>query len=141
MVRLLGSIVSLVLFFLSGIHIYWAAGGAWGIGAAIPTTATGTVVLNPGPTACLLVALALASAGTFILQQAGILSFKLPGWLNDYGLYVLAAIFALRAIGDFKYVGFFKSIDGTSFGKMDTLYYSPLCLSLAVLMVVLGKLR
>lgn len=141
MIRLLGSIVSMILFFLSGIHVYWAFGGRWGIEAAIPTTPTGEAVLNPGPTACLLVALALAGAGTFILHQAGILSFKLPGWLNDYGLYVLAAVFAMRAVGDLNYVGFFKKIGETQFGQMDTLYYSPLCLTLSVLMVALAKLR
>ena len=37
-----------------------------------------------------------------------------------------------RAIGDFKYVGFFKRVRGSKFARMDTLVYSPLCLLLAL---------
>ena len=40
---------------------------------------------------------------------------------------------ALRAIGDFRYVGFFKRVRDSSFARLDTLAYSPLCAGLAVL--------
>jgi hypothetical protein len=36
-----------------------------------------------------------------------------------------------RAIGEFKYVGFFKRVRGSRFARRDTLLYSPLCLWLA----------
>jgi hypothetical protein len=39
----------------------------------------------------------------------------------------------LRAIGDFRYVGFFKRIRDSKFARLDTLAYSPLCAALAVL--------
>jgi len=45
----------------------------------------------------------------------------------------LFSIFLLRAIGDFNYVGFFKKIKDTNFGKMDSKYYSPLCLVIAIM--------
>lgn len=45
---------------------------------------------------------------------------------------VLALMFAVRAVGDFRYVGFFKRIRGSRFARMDTLYYSPLCAALAL---------
>ena len=37
----------------------------------------------------------------------------------------------MRAIGDFRYVGFFKRVRGSRFARMDTTLYSPLCLALA----------
>ena len=55
-----------------------------------------------------------------------------PTWLQDYGLYVVASIFLIRAIGDFNYVGFFKKVTTTEFAINDTKYFSPLCLFLGV---------
>ena len=49
-------------------------------------------------------------------------------WVYNYGYYFLAGIFILRAIGDFKYVGFFKKVKNTPFAKLDSKFYSPLCL-------------
>lgn len=48
--------------------------------------------------------------------------------------YVLSGIgilFLLRGIGDFKYLGLFKSVKETPFGKMDTRFYTSLCFSVA----------
>jgi len=52
----------------------------------------------------------------------------------------LALIFAFRALGDFRYVGFFKRVRGNLFAQRDTWFYSPLCLLLAILIarVALG---
>lgn len=38
----------------------------------------------------------------------------------------------LRSIGDFRYVGFFKRARGSRFAELDTRFYSPLCLPLAL---------
>jgi hypothetical protein len=46
--------------------------------------------------------------------------------------YVLALVFALRAMGDFRFVGFFKSMGDEPFRSWDTWLYSPLCLAIAV---------
>jgi hypothetical protein len=46
------------------------------------------------------------------------------GWL-------LALMLFLRAIGDFKLVGFFKQPSASAFAKNDSRFYSPLCLFLA----------
>ena len=58
-----------------------------------------------------------------------------------YILYFLIAVFFLRALGDFKYIGFFKKIRNTSFAKSDTWFFSPLCLliSLLILMFLHGE--
>ncbi|WP_369124978.1 DUF3995 domain-containing protein [Enterobacter asburiae] len=48
------------------------------------------------------------------------------------GNWVVVVLFLLRAVGDFKIVGFFKKIRRTEFSKYDSLYYSPLCLYLSL---------
>jgi hypothetical protein len=48
-------------------------------------------------------------------------------WLS----YALALGLAARAVGEFKYVGFFKRVRGSRFATLDTWIYSPLCLLLA----------
>ncbi len=51
----------------------------------------------------------------------------------------LAAIFVLRAVGDFHYVGFFKRVRGSVFARRDTWVFSPLCVVLAVLITTSAK--
>jgi Protein of unknown function (DUF3995) len=55
----------------------------------------------------------------------------------NYGLVVISLLFFLRAIGDFRYVGFFKKVKQTVFARLDSKYYSPLCLFIAVCGVVI----
>ena len=43
--------------------------------------------------------------------------------MYHYGLWIIASLFMLRAIGEFKYVGFFKKYKHIQFGKNDTRYY------------------
>jgi hypothetical protein len=44
-----------------------------------------------------------------------------------------------RAIGEFKYVGFFKRVRGSRFARLDTWIYSPLCLLLALGVALVAK--
>ena len=58
------------------------------------------------------------------------------GQLNvvfDVGVWALSLIFLLRAVGNLRSFGFFKTVKGTPFGQWDTWLYSPLCLLLALL--------
>jgi hypothetical protein len=52
--------------------------------------------------------------------------------MEVFDLYPLAIVLIIRAIGDFKYVGFFKRIKNTPFARYDTQYYAPLCLYLGL---------
>ncbi|HEY5325913.1 MAG TPA: DUF3995 domain-containing protein [Mucilaginibacter sp.] len=130
-------ILSLIFLFLALIHIYWAFGGKGGSAATVPTKADNKLIIKPGLFDCLFVAMALLSFGAFFLIKSGIILFGLPGWLFHYGLWAIAALFLLRAIGEFRYFGFFKKIKTTKFGKMDTKYYSPLCFVIGVLAIIL----
>ncbi|HEY8784399.1 MAG TPA: DUF3995 domain-containing protein [Mucilaginibacter sp.] len=134
---LIASFLVIVFIFLAAIHIYWAFGGKNPSVATIPTTQNNKAVINPGLFDCLVVAIGLLSFGLSILIKSGVTSFSSPGWLMNCGLWAIAAIFILRAIGEFKYIGFFKKIKTTKFGQLDTKYYAPLCLLIGILCVIL----
>ncbi len=135
------TIITIVLFliflFLSSIHIYWGFGGHWGNGAVMPTKDDNTKVMMPGLLPTFLVAFGLLGFGLFVLIKSKVTDFNLPTWLDKYGLWIIAGIFIIRAIGEFNYVGLFKKIKHTKFGQNDTKYYSPLCLTIGILTIVL----
>jgi hypothetical protein len=132
-----GLLLSLIFISLSAIHIYWAFGGKSGAAASVPTKENNKPVIKPGAIDCFVVAIVLLSFGIFVLIKADIILLRLPNWLLNYGLWAITAIFLLRAIGEFRYVGFFKKIKTTPFGQLDTKYYSPLCLIIGVLSIIL----
>lgn len=138
MTILIGILLFLVLGFLAGIHFYWGLGGKWGFEAVIPTGPNQEKVMSPSAGACFVVGFGLLCFGIFALISARLIPPHLPGGLTDAGLGIIAAIFMLRAAGEFNYVGFFKKIKTTRFGKMDTKYYSPLCLTIGILCILLA---
>ena len=131
-------VLFLVFLFLASIHVYWALGGRWGGEAVIPTKVDHTKVFKPGPLPTLIVAAGLLLLALIVLVSARLIAFPLPAWIDRYALWIIAAIFILRAIGDFKYIGFFKKITKTRFAQNDTNYYSPLCIVISTLAIVLA---
>lgn len=125
--------INTTLFFvLSAIHFYWAFGGKAGMDNVVPVNEKGKRMLNPGPAACTIVGLFLVGFAVLFLNKVEQLRFDIPRWLYQYGILGISAIFLLRAIGDFKYVGFGKKIKNTAFAVLYTKYYSPLCLLISV---------
>lgn len=133
--RLAAVLVAIALGAIALLHAYWglvAVGGAGRRSVAIPEV-EGRPLFVPTRAACFAVALALAAAGYLLLVRAGIApSFGLP-WLGVAGAAIVGAVLILRAIGDFRYVGFFKRVVGTDFATLDTRLFSPLCLALGAL--------
>jgi hypothetical protein len=127
----------LIFLSISSLHFYWGFGGKWGNSAVIPTKDDSIKVLMPGLLATITVAFGLLTFGVFVLIKSEIIDFKLPLWLDRSGLLVISGIFLIRAIGDFKYVGFFKKIKQTKFGQNDTKYYTPLCLLIFILAMII----
>jgi len=128
---------SSILLVLSVIHFYWALGGRWGFDKALPTNMEGKRVLKPNKMESGIVGLGLFLFSFYFLIYGSIVSFELPHWLMTYVIWAITVIFLLRAIGDFKYVGFFKKIRNTEFGRLDTNFYSPLCLFLSISGIIL----
>lgn len=127
------TILILVFLVLASIHFSWAMGSSWGFEAALPTTATGELLLQPTPLESAIVGLGLLAFGFFYLFQTQWINKTLPNRINNIIGWIIPGIFLLRAIGDFQYVGIFKPPMETVFAQADFFYYSPLCLFIALL--------
>ena len=128
---LVASSLAAVFICLSLLHAYWALGGRVGLDSAIPEL-DGSPAFQPTTLATLVVAIGLALCAAVIAQAAGILPLPTPRWIAVWLTRALAAVLMLRAIGDFRLVGFFKRVRHTRFARLDTAIYSPLCLALAI---------
>ncbi len=126
-----------VFLTLSLWHVYWLLGGPVGQDAAIPEV-DGKPVFQPSATATFVVAIALTLCALLIAATAGLISLPLPNTLLTWLTRALALVLLLRAIGDFRLMGFFKRIRNTRFARLDTLVYSPLCLLLAIGSSIVG---
>ncbi|MGC1467870.1 MAG: DUF3995 domain-containing protein [Sphingorhabdus sp.] len=124
---------------LGALHIYWLLGGRVGINSAIPEI-DGEAAFIPPRWATAAVALGLFSCAWLV----GALLKFLPSPVGPTVLrpmaYLLATVFALRAIGDFNLIGFTKRQRGSRFARLDTLLYSPLCLVLAVAVIAVARI-
>ena len=121
---------TLVLVGLSGLHVYWALGGRRGLTAALPAAPDGSLHLRPSAALTALVAASLLAMGGLSAVPLVLGANAAPGWWR-LAIAALAALFALRAVGDFRYVGLSKRVHHTTFARLDTRYYTPLCLALA----------
>ncbi len=139
--KLFISILLVLIFaFLTIIHVYWAIGGRWGSSAVIPTKTDTKKAIQPGPAASIVVALGLAALGSIVAWKATWLDLNLPYYIESFAMIFIAIIFLIRAVGDFKYVGFFKKIRNTHFAKNDTKYFSPLCLLIGFMALAMDAL-
>ena len=125
------------LLLLSLLHFHWGLGGDWGFESALPTNDEGERVLNPKPLDSLVVGFGLMLFASFHLIRTGIVELPLPNWMMHSGLWMIGGIFLLRAMGDFKYIGFYKKVTATPFAEKDSKFYSPLCLGIGVVAVII----
>jgi hypothetical protein len=128
LINILVGITSLIFIIIGILHVFWAFGGSWGVNAALPTDEDSkSPVLQPRMAGTLFIGLLCFFSSVLLLVQidlfAVIKSSPLSKWLCIAG----GIVFLLRAIGEGKYVGFFKKIKHTGFAKQDTAFYSPLC--------------
>lgn len=142
MIRILGILLIVIFATISLFHLYWAAGGVFGRSVAVPSVAMpngGNIrVFAPSAGGTVLVALAFLSAVAVILGQLKFLGDVVPHWIFRWGTWAIALIFFLRAIGEFRLVGFFKKVSDTPFAHWDTWLFSPLCLVIAVIAFILA---
>ena len=127
-----------IFIFLGSLHVYWAMGGKWAVQAAVPEV-KGKAAFTPPPLLTLVVAIGLFGFGVLAIVLG--LNESTQPWIN-YLAWGAVGIFGLRAIGDFKYAGFAKLINpravlNTRFARNDTRIYSPLCLLIATLFLLI----
>jgi hypothetical protein len=135
---ILAPLLCLVFVTLAIWHFRMALRPTSGASGAVPSVA-GKPLFVPSRRATALVGVALLLFACLVGATAGLLEAGIPvrvlSWLcNGLALGLLA-----RAIGEFKYVGFFKRVRDTRFARLDTLLYSPLCLLLAVGVALVGR--
>jgi hypothetical protein len=137
----LSILLSSIFIALGIIHFNWVIGGKFGLEASLPTRQSGERVLNSGKIDSAFVGLGLSAFGFFYLFTSGLIDYKLPDWIVSYGGWIIPIIFLLRGIGEFKYVGVFKTVRNTQFGKLDTKLFSPLCLAMGIMGVIIQLTR
>jgi len=111
-------------------HFYMALVPGSGAGAA--PSVEGKPLFVPSRRATVAVGAVLLLFAALVAATAGIISVGLPRATLTWLSYALSVGLAVRAIGEFRYVGFFKRLRGSRFARLDTLVYSPLCLLLAL---------
>ncbi|MEM7512813.1 MAG: DUF3995 domain-containing protein [Bacteroidota bacterium] len=134
-------LVSSILLAISALHFYWAFGGQWAVKAVIPEVMEGMFFNETHKSKAafytLIVAIGLIVLALIILSNIPSLSWLSDSW-SSLGAKIIGSIFLLRALGDFKWVGFFKRPSESVFAKNDTMIYSPLCLFLGVSSWIIG---
>ncbi|MFH6604286.1 DUF3995 domain-containing protein [Maribacter algicola] len=142
---MIATILSIVLFTiftaLGLIHFYWLFGGKWGFKKVIPTKENHKSTLSIPKFATLIVALVLLLFGMIYLPKSGLMDLQLPNLVTKYGYWIIPSIFILRAIGDFKYVGFFKKIKSTEFAIADSKWFTPLCSTIGTLGILIELMK
>jgi hypothetical protein len=123
-------IVAIVFLVLAAWHVAMAFGKPGRASGAVPSVA-GEPLFVPSRRSTLLVALVLCGFAGLVASTAGLLDIGVSARVLSWLSYALALGLAARAVGEFRYVGFFKRERGSRFATMDTLVYSPLCLLLA----------
>lgn len=139
-VLILSIILCLIFTVLGGFHFYWLFGGIWGLEKVIPTKANEPSTLSIPKFATLVVALVLILFGLIYLLKSGVTTIQVPSWAT-YVYWFIPSIFILRAIGEFKYVGFFKKIKKSEFAKADSKVFSPLCMGIGVIGLLIQLMK
>ena len=132
MIELLAPLLVALFALLALWHFYMAlAGTGGGDSAAIPSV-EGRPLFAPSRRATVAVGVALLLFAALVAGTAGMWKLGLPPRLLAWPCSALALGLLARAVGEFRYVGFFKRVRGSRFARMDTLLYSPLCLLLGL---------
>jgi uncharacterized protein DUF3995 len=106
--------------------------------APVPRESVAVPYLNgrplfvPSATATAAVGVGLLFCALLVASTAGLVAIGLSARVLSALCAGLALVLLLRAVGDFRYVGFFKSVRGSRFASMDTWCYSPGCFALAI---------
>ncbi len=124
-------VVAVALAVIAGLHLFWALRGGVRDSAVIPE-ANGRPLFVPTRLATVAVAILLLCASWLLLVAGGYASDLGFRYLGRLGAFAVGVVLIIRAIGEFRYVGFFKRVRSTRFAVLDTLWYSPLCLLLGL---------
>ena len=130
--------ITSILSIIALLHFYWSFGGQYGVQSVAPKPVGEDEIKIPR---------ALAFIVGCLIMLLGVLAIFLAiennldkQYESSIG-YLVSVVVVVRAIGEFRYLGFFKKIYNSSFAKKDTFFFSPLCLILGISFFVLSKLN
>ncbi|AOE61025.1 DUF3995 domain-containing protein [Pseudomonas corrugata] len=135
MTLLLARTLVAVFATISLIHLYWALGGRWAAQAVVPQVPVkqGDILrpaFDPSGWLTLLVALALLFIAVLVSLRGGLLAPPVTHRALQWLISAIALLMFARAIGESNLVGFFKEFKESTFARLDTWVYSPLCVVL-----------
>lgn len=127
--------VAFTMLIVSFLHFYWAFGGKYGLESAGPKLEGDKQFIPSGK---LIFIVACMMLGLAILPIQLVTPLPILQSSISYIGFFIAIIFIVRGIGDFKYVGLFKTVYNSNFAQLDTRYFSPLIITLGVAYGVLS---
>jgi hypothetical protein len=134
---MLAVLLAATLLALAGIHLYWALGGRWPghDEASMVEHVVGRTrgMRAPSLLSGLAVALALATGGALVLATLAPTAWD--GWLKA-ARWGLLAVFAGRGLATYV-PPVFRYAEGTPFATLNRRAYGPLCLAIALGILVL----
>ncbi len=134
----LAVLLTAALLALAGIHLYWGFGGRWPghdeISMVEHVVGRTRGMRAPGLAASFGVALALATGG--LLVAATLLPSTPWDRLAWLGRWALLAVFAGRGLATYV-PSVFRYAEGTPFASLNRRAYGPLCLAIALGLLVL----
>jgi len=135
--------IAAIFLLISLIHLYWAAGGKLGSDAVIPlvpgdSPGESRPAFKSSGFVTVLVAVGLLLIAMLVCLRVGLYLPLVTHWSLQWVISAIALLMFARAIGDSNLVGFFKEASGSKFARLDTLFYSPLCVALGAGLLVVA---
>ncbi len=121
-----GLAIVAVLVSMVGLHAYWAAGGRWGLAAALGRSEVDPTASLRLAAAVVCIALSVASLG--VLARVGISRLPIPWFVLKWGTWTLAAVLALVALAN-----------ATSSTALEQAVFAPAALVLALLATLVAR--
>lgn len=131
MIRTIVASTASTLGGLSALHYAWSARPRLVNPELVVPYSAGRPLFRPGPKSNRAVSLILLGMAG-ILTAASFNPVPRVGRFLKVVSFLISLIFALRSIGDFRYIGFFKRRRNSKFARLDSTIYSPLCVFLAL---------
>jgi hypothetical protein len=138
--------VSLILFIIACLHLYWGLGGLWP--GQDSDSLVGMVIGLPSGSAMPPLWACVAVASCLLVSAASCLVVALNGarllpslisWIPAAGLTFSTFVFISRGLMAYTWV--FDNTKNTAFYELNRLYYSPLCFSLGIGLALVWILR
>ncbi|WP_420317476.1 DUF3995 domain-containing protein [Ekhidna sp.] len=125
--------LTIIFSLLATLHFAWALGMKWGFDASLPTNENGEKVLNPKRRDSLIVGVGLILFSIYYFSKFQGSQLTPNDTIDTIISWIIPSLFLLRCIGDAKFIGVFKKVKSTQFGKLDSQLIIPLCAMISIL--------